>query len=201
MHSAFDFAEDVLQVENCGVILARYTNAIIEILNEGVKNHGETSQQSLSLSEGLVGGDEDFADDLDDMMPFAFYDDPVIGPRGVATSFTIVNNDASQSSRANDNHNSSHSNTNNHNSNNSGSNCSGGNSFNNSMMNKERRRSNHERTFLQLFDGPTGGENLFGEIGDDTVNNIRGGQCFSIDGGDEDYGLDFYGTSPGRKIA
>ena len=45
------------------------------------------------MSEGLVGGDEDFADDLDDMMPFAFYDDPVIGPRGVATSFTIVNND------------------------------------------------------------------------------------------------------------
>ena len=101
--------------------------------------------------EGLVGGDEGFADDLDDMMPFTFYDDPAIGGRGAAASFSIVNDDAGQSSRANDNHNSSHSNTNNHNSNNSGSNWSGGNSFNNSMMNKERRRSNRERTFHRFL--------------------------------------------------
>ena len=48
LHSAFDFAEDILQIENCGVILAHYTNAIIEILNEGVENYGESSQQPLS---------------------------------------------------------------------------------------------------------------------------------------------------------
>ena len=71
--------------------------------------------------------------------------------------------------------------------------------FNNSMMNKERRRSNRERTFSQIFEGPTGGENLFGEIGDDAVNEFRSGQSFSIDGGDEGYGLDFYGTSPSYK--
>ena len=185
---------------------------IKKLLNSGVFNRrssidlvAELGMEQMDLNifdfddEGLVGGDQGFADDLDDMMPFTFYDDPAIGGRGAAASFSIVNDDAGQSSRAKDNHNSSHSNTNNHNSNNSGSNWSGGNSFNNSMMNKERRRSNRERTFSQIFDGPTGGENLFGEIGDDAVNEFRAGQSFSIDGGDEGYGLDFYGTSPKYK--
>ena len=48
LHSAFEFSEDILHIENCGVILADYTNAIIEILNEDVENYGESSQQSLS---------------------------------------------------------------------------------------------------------------------------------------------------------
>ena len=61
------------------------------------------------------------------------------------------------------------------------------------MMNKERRRSNHERTFLQLFDGPTGGENRLEKLVM-TPSIIFEADMFSIDGGDEDYGLDFYGN-------
>jgi hypothetical protein len=133
---------------------------------------------------GLDGTENDaFGDDLDDMMPFTFYDDPAIGTRGQSQSFSIPND----IDHNNNNNNSSKTNNNNN--------------YNSNNNNKERRKSNRERTFSQIFDAPgTGGDNLFGELGDDAVNDFRTGHAFSIDGGEDGYGgLDFYGTSPTSK--
>ena len=133
---------------------------------------------------GLDGTENDaFGGDLDDMMPFTFYDDPAIGTRGQSQSFSIPND----IDHNNNNNNSSKTNNNNN--------------YNSNNNNKERRKSNRERTFSQIFDAPgTGGDNLFGELGDDAVNDFRTGHAFSIDGGEDGYGgLDFYGTSPTSK--
>ena len=57
LHSAFDFTEDVLQIEHCGLILAQYSNEIIKILNQGVESSGVRDKnhimnKSINMAEG-----------------------------------------------------------------------------------------------------------------------------------------------------
>ena len=85
-------------------------------------------------------------------MPFSFYDDPAIGSRGHAPSFSIEGDLGN----------------------------GGGATGKDGGGNPPR-----ERSFSQIFDTPgAGGENLFGELGDDAVNEFRG-HAFSIDGNDD----------------